>query len=85
MNKREYSRGIGNGICWKELSGRKGEDIPVTLNPDICAQPACTEPPGHQSRRQTENSCQTESPAQHGKLLINKPCLSEAAPGACQA
>lgn len=45
--------------------------MPLTLNPDICAQPTL----------QAANCSQTKIPAQHQNFLINKLGLSEAAVG----
>ena len=58
------------GVCGKELSDRKEEDISATLNPDIGAQPARIETLGQQLRKQTANCYQPGSPAQPRKLLM---------------
>ena len=58
------------GVCGKELSDTKEEDILVTLNPDIGAQPACIKTPGQQLRKQIANCYQPGSPAQPRKLLM---------------
>lgn len=48
-----------SGVFWKEQSGRKGDDMALTLNPDICTQPTM----------QAENCYQTKTPANVNTFL----------------